>query len=622
IERLQIPAYDWWNEALHGVARAGQATVFPQAIGLAATFDEQLMLKVANVISDEGRAKHHYFVKNGNRDIYTGLTFWSPNINIFRDPRWGRGQETYGEDPFLTGRMAVNFVNGLQGNDPKYLKTVATIKHYAVHSGPEFTRHSDNFDVSNKDLMETYLSAFEMTVRETNVKSVMCAYNRFRDKPCCGSDLLLHQLLRDRFGFDGYIVSDCGAISDFHEEKAHNYVETKPEAAAEGVKAGTDIECGRVYTTLMKAIEDGLVSIDEIDKSLKRLFRTRFQLGMFDPDSMVKYASIPYDVVGSKEHLDLTLETAKQSLVLLKNDGILPLKKETKIAVIGPNANYRDVLLGNYFGQPIHPVTVLEGISNSTSAENISYAVGCPIVPGMFTNHIVVPTSLFFHEEKGEQKPGLVASYFENSAMKGEPVHIGIEANINKIYEVSPVDQKIGGEFSVKWEGVLIPDQTGKYDFDGVSVTINGEKPPEEGVTLQKGKSYTIEASISFRKAWYANVIRPTAKLAWTRVDLEYQKDALEAANASDVIIFCGGISPNLEGEEMPIEVEGFSHGDRTNIKLPAIQEELLKKLKATGKPIVYINFSGSAIALNWEDENLPAIVQAFYPGEAAGTAI
>ncbi len=622
IDRLHIPEYDWWNEALHGVARAGQATVFPQAIGLAATFDEKLMLKVATAISDEGRAKHHYFVKNGNRDIYTGLTFWSPNINIFRDPRWGRGQETYGEDPFLTGRMAVNFVNGLQGNDPKYLKTVATIKHYAVHSGPEFSRHRDNFDVSNKDLMETYLAAFEMTVKETKVKSVMCAYNRFRDKPCCGSDLLLQQLLRDRFGFDGYIVSDCGAINDFYEKTAHNYVETKAEAAGDGVRAGTDIECGRVYAALMEALEKGLVSNEEIDRSLKRLFKTRFELGMFDPDSMVKYTSIPYEVVGSKEHLKLTLETAKQSLVLLKNDGILPLKKNKKIAVIGPNSNNQSVLLGNYFGQPIHPVTVLEGIRESISAENVKYAEGCPIVPGMYANHIPVPSSLFFHEENGEQKPGLVASYFDNNNLEGEPSLKETEANIDKIYEVSPIDQTIGGEFSVKWEGILIPNQTGKYDFDGVSLKIDGENPPEEGITLQKGKSYTIEASTSFKKAWYANVIRPTARLAWTRVDIDLEKEALNVAKSSDIIIFCGGISSNLEGEEMPIEVDGFSHGDRTSIKLPSIQKALLKKLKATGKPIVYVNFSGSAIALNWEENNVSAIVQAFYPGEAAGTVI
>ncbi|HEX2393809.1 MAG TPA: glycoside hydrolase family 3 N-terminal domain-containing protein, partial [Bacteroidales bacterium] len=391
IPRLGIPEYNWWNECLHGVARAGKATVFPQAIGLAATFDEELMFDVATAISDEARAKHHNFVKNNVRSIYTGLTFWSPNINIFRDPRWGRGQETYGEDPYLTGRMAVNFIKGLQGNDAKYFKTIATAKHYAVHSGPEYSRHADNIFVNDRDLYETYLPAFRASVKEARVQSVMCAYNRFRDKPCCGSDLLLTNILRNEFGFDGYIVSDCGAISDFYTKNAHHVVETPSQAWGWSIATGTDLNCETPRSFLVNdvdsAINNGIINEKDLNKSLIRLYIARFKLGMFDPDTMVPYSRIPMSVVGSKDHQQLAERAAEESMVLLKNNGVLPLKRSGKVAVIGPNADNFDILIGNYNGEPIVPVTPLKGLRRKLGISNVIYANGCPIVPGIYTNY-------------------------------------------------------------------------------------------------------------------------------------------------------------------------------------------------------------------------------------------
>ncbi|MFC1841173.1 glycoside hydrolase family 3 protein, partial [Thermodesulfobacteriota bacterium] len=353
IERLGIPEYDWWNECLHGVARAGHATVFPQAIGLAATWNTDLIYETADVISTEARAKHHEAVKNGDRGRYKGLTFWTPNINIFRDPRWGRGQETYGEDPFLTSRIGVAFVKGLQGNNPKYLKAAACAKHYAVHSGPEHLRHEFDITVSERDLWETYLPAFEALVKEADVETVMCAYNRYDGEACCGSNRLLNDILRNQWGFDGHIVSDCWAVVDIYRN--HKIVETAPEAAAIALKSGTDVNCGSTYPSLKEAVKMELVTEEDIDKALINLLNTRFKLGMFDPPEMVPYAQIPYEKNNAPEHGKLALETARQSIVLLKNEGaVLPLSKNLKkVAVIGPNADSYDVLLGNYNGTPV-----------------------------------------------------------------------------------------------------------------------------------------------------------------------------------------------------------------------------------------------------------------------------
>src|SRR5674476_270423 len=343
IERLGIPAYNWWNECLHGVARAGRATVFPEPIGLAATWDPDLIFRMATAIADEARAKNNEFLRRGKRSIYQGLTFWTPNINLVRDPRWGRGMETYGEDPYLTGRMAVDFIKGLQGNDPKYRKVVATAKHFAVHSGPEFSRHTDNIFVNDRDLFDTYLPAFKAVIRDANVQSVMCAYNRFRDKPCCGNDILLSNILRNRFGFNGYVVSDCGAISDFFTKMGHHTTPTSTQAWGWSLATGTDLNCEQSRTFLVNnldsAINVGMINESDINTSVRRLFRARFMLGLFDPDDQVAYSKIPFSVVGSEKHLKLSQEAAEKSLVLLKNNGILPLKNIKKIALIGPNAN-------------------------------------------------------------------------------------------------------------------------------------------------------------------------------------------------------------------------------------------------------------------------------------------
>lgn len=585
------------------------------------------MFRVADVISDEARAKHHHFAKNNVRSIYTGLTFWTPNINIFRDPRWGRGQETYGEDPFLTGRMGVNFINGLQGNDPKYLKTVATAKHYAVHSGPEFTRHTDNIFVNDRDLYDTYLPAFEMVVKEAKVQSVMCAYNRFRDKPCCGSDLLLSNILRNKFGFDGYVVSDCGAITDFYQKKAHDLVETPEQAWGWAIASGTDLNCEEsksfIRNHLDSAIRIGMINESDINVSLKRLLKARFMLGMFDPEDQVPFTKIPLSVVGSEKHLKLSQEAAEKSLVLLKNNGILPLKNVKKVALIGPNADNFAILIGNYNGEPVRPVTPLKALREKLGDRNVYYSAGCPIVPGIFTNHEIIGAEYLFHTENGKLKPGLKAEYFDEPKFKGEPKLMKVDNTVNFYWTNSPMNGMIEDQFSVRWSGILIPKKSGMYMFGGnVKVKINDKAADSKGEILEKGKQYTIQAEINVESSPWKNSIEPSAILAWVDASRDFRKEALEAASKADMVIFCGGISADLEGEEMPLEIDGFSHGDRTHINLPKVQEDLLADLHKTGKPVVYVNFSGSAMALNWENENLPAIVQAFYPGEATGTAL
>jgi beta-glucosidase len=493
IDRLGIPAYNWWNEALHGVARAGLATVFPQAIALAATFDEPAMLETFTVISDEARAKYHHYQKGKQFDRYKGLTFWTPNINIFRDPRWGRGMETYGEDPFLTARMGVAAVKGLQGDDPNYFKSFACAKHFAVHSGPESNRHSFNVSVNERDLWQTYLPAFEALVKEGNVQQVMCAYNRFEEKPCCGSDKLLVDILRNSWGYKGIVVSDCGAIDDFYKKDTrtprHETHPDAPTASADAVLNGTDVECGSSYKSLIDAVKKGLIKESQLDVSLRRLFKGRFELGMFDPDEMVKWSKIPYSVVSSQENRAKALKMARESMVLLKNkNSILPLSKKIKsIAVVGPNANDSVMLWANYNGFPSKTTTILQGIKDKLPQATLLYEKGCR--------------------------------------------------------------------------------HAGTFNADSINLAV--------------------------------------AKV----------KDA-------EIILFVGGISPRLEGEEMRVTVEGFKGGDRTNIEIPTVQKELIKALKATGKPVVYVLCTGSAIALNWEEANVDAILNAWYGGEAAGTAV
>ena len=497
IERLGIPAYNWWNEALHGVARSGLATSFPQAIGLAATWDDSLIFRMATVISDEARAKHHEYVRAGSRQRYQGLTFWSPNINLFRDPRWGRGQETYGEDPFLSGRLAMQFIRGMQGDDPKYLKTVATVKHFAVHSGPEPERHRFDAVVSERDLRESYLPHFAAGIRAGGAYSLMCAYNRVDGKAACGSDMLLKDILRGEWGFPGYIVSDCGAIDDIHLR--HKVVATGAEAAALAVKTGTDLECGRVYTNLVDAVKQGLITEGEIDTSVKRLFLARFQLGMFDPPDRVRWAQIPYGVLDQPAHRGLARQVARKSIVLLKNaGGVLPLRKDLgTLAVLGPNADQWRMLLGNYNGMPADPVTPLRGIREAVGkGTRVLYARGADLANGF----------------------------------------------------------------------------------------------PEPDVPLAPAETLAAEA--------------------------------VKAAQRADAVVLFLGLTARLEGEEMPVEIEGFRGGDRTRIDLPAAQERLLERIVAVGRPTALVLLNGSALAVTWAQQHVPAIVEAWYPGQAGGTAI
>lgn len=631
IERLDVKPFYWWNEALHGVARAGEATVFPQAIGLAATWDEDLMNRVASAISDEGRAKHHQFARDKTIAQYTGLTFWSPNINIFRDPRWGRGQETYGEDPYLTGRMAVNFVNGLQGDHEDFLKTVATIKHYAVHSGPEPSRHRDNYEPGDADLRETYLPAFAMAIAETDVASVMCAYNAVWGAPACGSERLMVELLRGELGFDGYVVSDCGALGDFYYDEAHDYVETRAEAAALAVRMGTDLNCGdgqgNKFDALPEAVEQGLVDEATIDRAVERLYAARFRLGEFDDPASVPFTDIPIDRVASDEHLALSEEAARASLVLLKNDGVLPLSADTKVAVVGPNADNWMTLVANYYGIPTAPVTALAGVREKAGRENLSYAVGSALAGDVYTHYSIIDPANFYHEnDAGELVPGLEAAYHAEPGLEGEPVETRVDPAIDFYWKRSPVDDAtLNDFFSVRWNGMIVPETSGSYRLKTtrwMTATLNGEAVANREFELEAGERYPLEVTLSLVDMWYRNTIEPEARLSWVQTGVDLEAEALRVAEAADVILFFGGIDADLEGEEMDVEIDGFLGGDRTHLNLPAAQQNLLEKLHATGKPVVLVNFSGSAMALNWADLNLPAIVQAFYPGEKAGAAI
>lgn len=633
INRLGVPQYDWWNEALHGVARAGYATVFPQAIGLAATWDTELIYKVADVISTEARAKHHEFARQGQRLRYEGLTFWSPNINIFRDPRWGRGQETYGEDPYLTSKLGVAFVRGLQGNDPHYFKVIATPKHYAVHSGPEPERHAFDAKVSDRDLRETYLPAFRATVVEAHAASIMCAYNRTNAEPCCSNKELMIDVLRKEWAFDGYVVSDCGAITDIW--KGHRFAKSGAEASALAVKAGTDLACGREYEALMEAVKSGLIRERDIDTSMKRLITARFKLGMFDPPEMVPYARIPISENDTPAHRELALKAARESIVLLKNENhTLPLKKDIRtIAVIGPNADALEVLLGNYFGQPSKYVTPLAGIKNKLPPETrVLYAPGTLRV-GVSAEP--VPPTALSTSGKGSES-GLNGEYFNNSEMSGEPVLARRDEQINFDWgSFSPAPQVAADNFSARWTGKLLAPDTGKYLLGaagngGLRVFIDGKllvddfanrrtRTVTREITLEAGRYYDVRFDYVEGNNPYA-----AAKLVWATPGgpKALHDEAVNIARQADIVVAVMGISPLVEGEEMDVSIEGFRGGDRTDIGLPKQQEELLKGIQAVGKPVVLVLLNGSALAVNWASENVPAIVEAWYPGEEGGTAI
>ncbi len=628
IDTLGIPAYSWWNEGLHGVANTGTATVFPQAIALAATWDTALIYDVTTVISNEFRAKYND-IRKKQKNISIGLTVWSPNINIFRDPRWGRGQETYGEDPYLTSRIGVTFVKGLQGNDPVYLKTVSTPKHYAVHSGPEPERHRFNAEASYRDFMDTYAPAFETCLREGKAYSTMCAYTRYLGKPCCASPFLLQDVLRKKWKFDGYVVSDCEAITDIW--KNHKYIKTDAEASALAVKTGTDLECGEQYKSLKEAVKKNFITEKEIDVAVKRLFKARMKLGMFDPEDRCPYNKISMDILDTKESRALALKASHESIVLLKNENnILPLKKDIKsIAVIGPNANEEVVMYGNYNGIPSKAVTPLEGIKNKVSSSvKVNYALGCYLADEKPTLETI--TEEYLTNVNGQ---GLQAEYFNNVDLSGTPATKRIDKCVNFFWNGKKPAEGLGIEnYSVRWTGFLTAPDNGKYMLaltgdDGYRLILDGKKIIEDWtrhpsitktavVQLVKGKKYPVVIE------YYQSIYGADIKLAWRNENVNIMQKAMDIAKQSDVIVFVGGLNSTLEGEELPLKIKGFYGGDRTSLDLPDSQEKLLKALKTTGKPIIVVLETGSAVSVNWANEHAAAILQAWYPGEEGGTAI
>jgi beta-glucosidase len=626
VPRLGIPAYNWWNEGLHGVARSGIATVFPQAIGLAATWDTDLIHRVADVISTEARAKYNDAIQHGNTGRYFGLTFWSPNINVFRDPRWGRGQETYGEDPYLTSRIGVAFVTGLQGDDPNYLKTVSTSKHFAVHSGPEVLRHRFNVPVSSHDLADTYTPAFRATIIEGKADSVMCAYNSVRGEPACANHFLF-DMLRDKWGFKGYVVSDCWAISDLHQ--GHGFVLTLEQAAALAVKAGTDLSCGPEFAALPLAVRNRLLSNDDIDRAVKRLFEARFRLGMFDPPDRVPWSKLSIADNDTPAHRQLALEAAHKSIVLLKNDrGTLPLKSSVKtIAVIGPNADSLGVLLGNYNGTPSSYTTILDGLRKRFRNAKILTALGAPATE---TSAVVLPAE---HLRTGgaNSQPGLNAEYFANVNFSGAPVLKRVDANVDFEWNnVSPGPGVPPGNYSIRWTAELVPPVDGDYRLGGSTdggyrIYLDGKKFVDDSaphgtrtmttlVHLQAGHPYPI--CMEYFHAWW----EATARLLWLPPNLS--QDAVNAARKADVVIAVVGITPQLEGEESDSSDPGFFGGDRLDLNLPRPQQVLLESVAATGKPLIVVLTNGSALAVNWAQEHAAAILEAWYPGEEGGAAV
>ncbi|WP_446745580.1 glycoside hydrolase family 3 C-terminal domain-containing protein [Silvibacterium acidisoli] len=644
IPRLGVPAYDWWNEGLHGIARSGYATVFPQAIGMAATWDTTLLGEIGTTISTEARAKYEQALRENNHSIYYGLTIWSPNINIFRDPRWGRGQETYGEDPYLTSRLGVSFVKGLQGDDSEYLKTVATPKHFAVHSGPESSRHKFNVEPSKYDLEDTYLPAFRATITEGHAESLMCAYNRIDGDPACANRVLLEEHLRKDWGFKGYVTSDCGAIDDFYEKWGHHYSPDAEHAAASALLAGTDISCGETYKTLTKAVKDGLVKESDIDVALKRLFMARFRLGMFDPADKVRYAQIPFSEDDSAEHRALALKAANESIVLLKNENhLLPLAPSVHtIAVVGPNAASIAALEGNYNAIASHPVMPIDGIRSEFKGAKVLYAEGSSYVEGLA---VTVPRNAL-HPSAHSKEEGLKGEYFASADFSGKPALSRVDPQIDFDWNAAaPVAGTTLMSFSVRWTGTITAPAAGDIPFnfslagcypcgarEAYTVYLDGKQVAQH--TLEKDANsrdlpdftlhFTDTKPHSFRVDYSHDGGRfgagPT--LNWKAPADSLRQQAIAIAKQADVVVAFVGLSPNLEGEEMPVHLEGFAGGDRTDIQLPAAQRQLLEELGATGKPLVVVLMNGSALAVNWAKEHAQAILEAWYPGEVGGQAI
>ena len=690
IPRLQVPAYNWWSEALHGVARSGTATVFPQVIGLAATWDAPLIKDMATAISTEARAKFHEGLRQAaaapagglGRMSLGGLDFWAPNINIFRDPRWGRGQETYGEDPFLTGRMGISFVTGMQGDDPKYFRTIATPKHFAVHSGPETTRHTVDIKVSKHDEEDTYLPAFRAAIVDGKADSVMCAYNSINGQPACTNTFLLQDTLRGAWQFKGYVVSDCGAISDIFlpVPRGHGYVPTFADAAAASLKVGTDNDCGQSDAhAYLEAMQKGLITQPEVDVNLARIFKARFQLGLFDPPEIVKYAQIPAAENDSEAHRELARKVAREAMVLLKNDGTLPLKSGLKnIAVVGPLADSIPALEGNYNGTASVYVTPLDGIRKQFPSATVTFTPGTKFLRAPVT----VPETAF-HTDAGQ--PGLTAVYFANKDLSGSPAASRVEPQLGAAAgafgggggagrgAASRLPAEVGtGDFSARWTGTISAPDTATYSLTitgagGIRVWLDGKQvmddwtqraqagrgaAPDPAMTaarsatlpMEKGKSYSLKVEFFHTApAPVAQAAAPAAgrggaagggrgglgfgatgpTLAWEPA-LNNIDSAVAAAKQADAIVAVVGITRDLEGEEMnrPDMPEGFAGGDRTSLDLPKDEEALIEAMKATGKPLVVVLMNGSALGVNWASQNANAMLEAWYPGEEGGTAV
>jgi beta-glucosidase len=633
IPRLGIKKFFWWSEALHGAANMGNVTVFPEPIAMASSWNPLLLYKVFDAASTEFRAQYNerMYRGSGEDEKFHSLSVWTPNVNIFRDPRWGRGQETYGEDPYLTSVMGIQVVKGLQGpEDAKYRKLWACAKHYAVHSGPEYTRHTANLtDVSARDFWETYMPAFKTLVQDAKVREVMCAYQRLDDDPCCGSTRLLQQILRDEWGFQYLVVSDCGAVSDFHMN--HKSSSDAIHGSAKAVLSGTDVECGfdYAYKSLPEAVQRGLISETEINKHVIRLLEGRFDLGEMDDPSLVEWSKIPYAAMDSKEHRQIALDMARQTIVLLQNkNNVLPLQKDKeKIAVIGPNADDAPLMWGNYNGMPNHTITILDGIK--AKQKKLFYHAGCDLTYDKIMD-CLLPSQCAM-----DGKKGLKGTFWNNTEMEGKPV--------TTQYYTTPLAVTTAGmhvfapgvkieDFSAKYETVFTPKESGEYvvNVEGCGhfeLYINGEKkfvehtwrttPTRTAIQAEKGKDYNIEVRFQFVKTWNANLKINVAK----ELPIDYQAIIAQLKDI-DKVIFVGGISAALEGEEMPVDIDGFKGGDRTHIELPKVQREFLKALKAAGKTVIFVNCSGSAIALTPETESCDAIVQVWYAGQEGGTAI
>ena len=633
IPRLGIKKFFWWSEALHGAANMGNVTVFPEPVAMASSFNPALLYKVFDAASTEFRAQYNerMYRGSGEDEKFHSLSVWTPNVNIFRDPRWGRGQETYGEDPYLTSVMGVQVVKGLQGpEDSKYRKLWACAKHYAVHSGPEYTRHTVNInDVSPRDFWETYMPAFQACVQDGKVREVMCAYQRLDDDPCCGSNRLLQQILRDEWGFQYLVVSDCGAVSDFHMN--HKSSSDAVHGSSKAVIAGTDVECGfdYAYKSIPEAVHRGLLSEAEVDKHVIRLLEGRFDLGEMDDPSLVEWSKIPYSAMDSKAHRQMALDMARQTIVLLQNkNNILPLQKnKEKIAVIGPNADDAPMMWGNYNGMPNHTITILDGIK--AKQKKLVYQKGCDLTYDQVMDCQLATRCV------ADGKKGLKGTFWNNTTMEGKPV--------TTQYYTTPLAVTTAGmhnfapgvqieDFSAKYETVFTPQESGEYvvNVEGCGhfeLYINGERkqmehtwrttPTRTAIQAEKGKEYAIEVRFQFVKTWNANLKINVAK----ELPIDYQQIIAQLKGINKVI-FVGGISAALEGEEMPVNIDGFKGGDRTHIELPKVQREFLKALKAAGKQVIFVNCSGSCIALQPETESCEAIVQVWYAGQEGGTAI